>query len=59
MVQTNADWNSPLSQSAFSFSFAVTVLSPGAPTRVLLCNKMNAGTSLAWREHLFHFPLSF
>lgn len=56
MVQTSADWNSTLSQRAFSFRFAVTVLSPGALTHALLYNKMNTivhSTSLAWRRHFF------
>lgn len=57
MVQTSVDWNSALSQSAFSFRFAVTLLSPGTLTHVLLYNKMNTNinsTSLAERRHFFH-----
>lgn len=57
MVQTNADWSSTLSKNAFSFRFAVTVLSPGTLTHVLLYSTTNAivhSTSLAWRRHFLH-----
>lgn len=49
MVQTNVDWNSILSQSAFSFRFAVTVLSPGTPTMFSFTVKlMQAFTAQVW-----------